>query len=153
VFILLIQLFKFSGEEEDSSSKKKGKKDESTAVKRDMKDPNNWMPCPRPNLTTEDIKLRLKAIIDKCEKDDLAYAAQIKATEIPDDIRMLLLFVCFYVLFCQFLFWVSMILLLKVGFSRLHRDCSFGRRWMELPKGGATESAIRCLEKEIRRDH
>jgi hypothetical protein len=53
-----------------------------------MKDPNNWMPRPRPNLTTEDIKLKLKAIVDKCEQKDLAYAAQIKANEIPDDIRM-----------------------------------------------------------------
>jgi hypothetical protein len=76
--------------DDEEVSKKKGKKEEvkSNVVKRDMKDPNNWMPRPRPALTTEDIKLKLKGIVDRCEAKDLAYASQIKANEIADDIRV-----------------------------------------------------------------
>jgi len=74
----------FKGEtQEDETKKKKGKKDQTVVKKvvRDKSDVAHLMPRPRPTETSEEIRAELKALAQKCEQNDLAYAAKIKAKE------------------------------------------------------------------------
>jgi len=67
---------------------KKAKKGEEKVVKKDMTNPINMMPCPRPTESSEDIRRLLKELVEKCEAKDLAYAAKLKSTTTPGELSV-----------------------------------------------------------------
>jgi len=46
------------------------------------------MPMPRPKESSEDIRKLLKELAQKCESNDLAYAAKVKASAVPGEMTV-----------------------------------------------------------------
>jgi len=68
--------------DEDDGKKKKGKGEKVVKRERTIEE---MMPIPRPTQTNEEIRKEIKDLADKCHKEDLEYAAKIKATNTGDE--------------------------------------------------------------------
>jgi hypothetical protein len=74
--------------ETDTKKKKGGVAKEEKRVVRDKSNPEWLMPMPRPKESSEDIRGLLKELANKCQTNDLAYAAKVKASAIPGELAV-----------------------------------------------------------------